>query len=225
MSKILVVDDELDIALLIKDVLEDEGFSTTAIDSSKKALELVQKEKFDLILLDVMMPEMSGTTLCTKIREITSSPIIFVTAKTSTLDKLLGFEVGADDYITKPFIIEELVSRVKAHIRRNNRVEVSNIIKIGEIEINLDSYEVYKNNSLIDLSTREFELLAYLMKNAGIVLSKEKIFNSVWGENYGEIGTVAVHIKSLRNKLDPDEKYIKTIWGLGYKFIKVLDEH
>ena len=225
MSKILVVDDELDIALLIKDVLEDEGFSTTAIDSSKKALELVQKEKFDLILLDVMMPEMSGTTLCTKIREITSSPIIFVTAKTSTLDKLLGFEVGADDYITKPFIIEELVARVKAHIRRNNRVEVSNIIKIGEIEINLDSYEVYKNNSLIDLSTREFELLAYLMKNAGIVLSKEKIFNSVWGENYGEIGTVAVHIKSLRNKLDPDEKYIKTIWGLGYKFIKVLDEH
>ena len=122
MSKILVVDDELDIALLIKDVLEDEGFSTTAIDSSKKALELVQKEKFDLILLDVMMPEMSGTTLCTKIREITSSPIIFVTAKTSTLDKLLGFEVGADDYITKPFIIEELVARVKAHIRRNNRV-------------------------------------------------------------------------------------------------------
>ena len=225
MSKILVVDDELDIALLIKDVLEDEGFSTTAIDSSKKALELVQKEKSDLILLDVMMPEMSGTTLCTKIREITSSPIIFVTAKTSTLDKLLGFEVGADDYITKPFIIEELVARVKAHIRRNNRVEVSNIIKIGEIEINLDSYEVYKNNSLIDLSTREFELLAYLMKNAGIVLSKEKIFNSVWGENYGEIGTVAVHIKSLRNKLDPDEKYIKTIWGLGYKFIKVLDEH
>ena len=225
MSKILVVDDELDIALLIKDVLEDEGFSTTAIDSSKKALELVQKEKFDLILLDVMMPEMSGTTLCTKIREITSSPIIFVTAKTSTLDKLLGFEVGADDYITKPFIIEELVARVKAHISRNNRVEVSNIIKIGEIEINLDSYEVYKNNSLIDLSTREFELLAYLMKNAGIVLSKEKIFNSVWGENYGEIGTVAVHIKSLRNKLDPDEKYIKTIWGLGYKFIKVLDEH
>lgn len=225
MSKILVVDDELDIALLIKDVLEDEGFSTTAIDSSKKALELVQKEKFDLILLDVMMPEMSGTTLCTKIREITSSPILFVTAKTSTLDKLLGFEVGADDYITKPFIIEELVARVKAHIRRNNRVEVSNIIKIGEIEINLDSFEVYKNNSLIDLSTREFELLAYLMKNAGIVLSKEKIFNSVWGENYGEIGTVAVHIKSLRNKLDPDEKYIKTIWGLGYKFIKVLDEH
>ena len=225
MSKILVVDDELDIALLIKDVLEDEGFSTTAIDSSKKALELVQKEIFDLILLDVMMPEMSGTTLCTKIREITSSPILFVTAKTSTLDKLLGFEVGADDYITKPFIIEELVARVKAHIRRNNRVEVSNIIKIGEIEINLDSYEVYKNNSLIDLSTREFELLAYLMKNAGIVLSKEKIFNSVWGENYGEIGTVAVHIKSLRNKLDPDEKYIKTIWGLGYKFIKVLDEH
>ena len=225
MSKILVVDDELDIALLIKDVLEDEGFSTTAIDSSKKALELVQKEKFDLILLDVMMPEMSGTTLCTKIREITSSPIIFVTAKTSTLDKLLGFEVGADDYITKPFIIEELVARVKAHIRRNNRVEVSNIIRIGEIEINLDRYEVYTNNSLIYLSTREFELLAYLMKNAGIVLSKEKIFNSVWGENYGEIGTVAVHIKSLRNKLDPDEKYIKTIWGLGYKFIKVLDEH
>lgn len=224
MAKILVVDDEVDIALLIKDVLVDEGFDVVTLNNGKDALELVQKEKFDLILLDVMMPEMSGTTLCTKIREITSSPIIFVTAKTSTLDKLLGFELGADDYITKPFIIEELVARVKAHIRRNNRIEVSNKIKIGEIEINLESYEVYKNDNLIDLSTREFELLAYLMQNAGIVLSKEKIFNNVWGD-YLEIGTVAVHIKSLRDKLDPEEKYIKTIWGLGYKFVKVLDEH
>ena len=225
MEKILIVDDENDIAELISDILEDEGYETVIANDGKTAIKLVKEENFDLVLLDVMMPDISGTEVCASIRNETSCPIIFVTAKTNLTSKLVGFEVGADDYITKPFIIEELVARVKAHIRRNNRVEVSNIIKIGEIEINLDSYEVYKNNSLIDLSTREFELLAYLMKNAGIVLSKEKIFNSVWGENYGEIGTVAVHIKSLRNKLDPDEKYIKTIWGLGYKFIKVLDEH
>ena len=222
---VLIVDDEMDIAELIYDVLVDEGYETVIRNDGLSAIDILKKENFDLIILDIMMPGMSGVEVCNKIRETVSSPIIFVSAKNQIIDKVLGFEIGADDYITKPFIVEELVARVKAHIRRSNRNEISNIIKIGEIEINLESYEVYKNKEQIELSTREFELLSYLMKNAGIVLTKEEIFDSVWGTDYNEIGTVAVHIKNLRSKLDPDEKYIKTVWGIGYKFVKVIDEH
>ena len=170
------------------------------------------------------MPNISGIETCNKIRETVSCPIIFVTAKNQLVDKIVGFEIGADDYITKPFVIEELVARVKAHIRRDTRStkQTSSIVKIGEIEINKESYEVKKNDEPVTLSTKEFELLSYLMTNAGVVLSKEQIYNSVWQTEYGDIGTVAVNIKSLRKKLDPDEKYIITIWGLGYKFIKLV---
>lgn len=224
MSKILIVDDEKDIAELISDVLVDEGFETVITHDGEEALNRIKKETFDLILLDIMMPKMSGTEVCLKIRDITSAPVIFVTAKNAVLDKVLGFELGADDYITKPFVIEELTARVKAHIRRETRSIPEKIIyEIGEIKINTSTIETFKNNKLVELSTREFELLTYLMKNAGIELSKEKIFESVWGSTYGEIGIVAVNIKSLRNKLDSEEKYIKTIWGYGYKFIKVVD--
>lgn len=225
MAKILIVDDERDIAELISDVLVDEGYETVIKNDGISAIETVKNENFDLIILDIMMPGMSGVEVCNKIRETISSPIIFVSAKNQIIDKVLGFEIGADDYITKPFIVEELVARVKAHIRRSNRSETSNTIQIGGIEINLESYEVYKDKKRIDLSTREFELLSYLMKNAGIVLTKEKIFDSVWGTDYNEIGTVAVHIKNLRSKLDPDEKYIKTVWGIGYKFVKTINEY
>lgn len=224
MSRILIVDDEQDIAELISDVLSDEGFETVIKNDGYSAIEEINNNTFDLILLDIMMPNISGIETCNKIRETVSCPIVFVTAKNQLIDKMLGFEIGADDYITKPFVIEELVARVKAHIRRENRAnnQPNNIIKIGEIEINKDSYEVKKNNETVTLSTKEFELLSYLMSNAGVVLSKEQIYNSVWKTEYGDIGTVAVNIKSLRKKLDPDEKYIITIWGLGYKFIKVV---
>lgn len=226
MDKILIVDDENDIAELISDILQDEGYETFIANDGKGAIELVKNEDFDLILLDVMMPDISGTEVCANIRNITSCPIIFVTAKTQLVDKLVGFEVGADDYITKPFINEELIARVKAHLRREERLSATrknNVITIGEIKLNKESFEVYKNDELITLSTKEFELLSYLMENAGIVLSKEQIYQSVWKNNYGDIGTVAVNIKSLRNKLDGGEKYIKTIWGMGYKFVKVLE--
>ena len=225
MSKILIVDDDHDISELISVVLTKEGYETCVRYDGRSALLEIQNNEYDLILLDIMMPELSGTELCNKIRERVSCPIVFVTAKNSLVDKMLGFEIGADDYITKPFEIEELVSRVKAHLRREKRHNTNsgNIIKIGEIEINTDSFEVKKNGELIPLSTREFELLSYMMKNAGIVLSKEQIFNSVWGIDYGEIGTVAVHIKNLRTKLDKEEKYIITIWGYGYKFVKAVN--
>ena len=222
MEKILIVDDENDIAELISDILEDEGYETVIANDGKTAINLVKEENFDLILLDVMMPDISGTEVCASIRNEASCPIIFVTAKTNLTSKLVGFEVGADDYITKPFVNEELVARVKAHLRREGRLNTKkgNVIKIGEIKLNKESFEVFKNDKLIMLSTKEFELLRYLMENAGIVLSKDQIYQSVWKNNYGDIGTVAVNIKSLRNKLDTDEKYIKTIWGMGYKFVK-----
>ena len=224
MAKILIVDDEKDIANLISDVLIDEGFETVIKNDGEEAIKELETNSFDLILLDIMMPKMTGTEVCSKIREHVSCPILFVTAKTNLVDKLVGFEIGADDYITKPFTVEELTARVKAHVRRTNRrVGDQNIIAIGELRINRESFEVFKNDELVDLSTREFEVLEYLMTNAGLALSKDQIFDSVWGSNYGEIGTVAVHIKSLRKKLDPDEKYIKTIWGLGYKFVKVVE--
>lgn len=226
MDRILIVDDDEDISELISVVLEREGYETNVLHDGLSALSEIESNSYDLILLDIMMAGLSGTELCNKIRDKVNCPIIFVTAKNSLVDKMLGFEIGADDYITKPFEIEELVSRVKAHLRREKRNSSSNtgnIIKIGEIEINNESFEAKKNGKLVPLSTREFELLSYLMKNAGIVLSKEQIFNSVWGIDYGEIGTVAVHIKNLRDKLDKEEKYIVTVWGYGYKFVKVVN--
>lgn len=225
MSRILIVDDEKDIAELISDVLQDEGFETVIKNDGYSAIEEVKNNHYDLILLDIMMPNLSGTETCSKIRDLVTCPIVFVTAKNQTIDKLVGFEIGGDDYITKPFVIEELVARVKAHIRRENRANISpsNIIKIGDIEINKESYEAKKKGEPVVLSTKEFELLSYLMSNAGVVLSKEQIYNAIWKTEYGDIGTVAVNIKSLRKKLDPEEKYIITIWGLGYKFVRVIN--
>ena len=223
MSKILIVDDEIEIAELISTLLENEGYNTIIKSNAEDALIEINNYNFDLIILDIMLPNMSGTSLCAQIRNKVECPIIFVSAKNQTVDKLVGFEIGADDYITKPFENALLIARVKANIRqnkRNNNIQESNIIKIGSIEINKDSHEVKKDNNIIELSSKEFELLYYLMQNAGIVLSKEQIYNSVWESSYGDIGTVAVHIKSLRNKIDNNDEYIITIWGVGYKFVK-----
>lgn len=226
MSRILIVDDEEDIAELISLLLSKEGFETVVRNNATSALEEISKNKFDLILLDIMMPDMSGTELCSKIRDKVDCSIIFVSAKNATLDKMLGYEIGGDDYITKPFENADLVLKVKSHLRMKQRNDLNikgNIIKIGDISLNKDSFEVRKKDIKIDLSTREFELLLYLMENAGIALSKEQIFNSVWGYEYGDIGTVAVNIKNLRDKIDEEDKYIMTIWGYGYKFVRIID--
>ncbi len=227
MEKILIIDDDVDIAELESYLLKKEGFETVIKNSGEDALDEIEKTNYDLILMDIMMPGISGIELCARIREKVDCSIIFVTAKANLIDKMLGFEIGADDYITKPFENQELVSRVKAHLRKDKRIRNTsskNIIKIGEIELNKESFEVRKNDKKIDLSTREFELLKYLMENKGIVLSKTQIFDAVWGSNFGEISTVAVHIKNLRDKLDKEEKYIITVWGYGYKFVRFLDE-
>ena len=226
MSKVLIVDDDKDISDLISLVLKKEGIDSTIVNDSTKVLEIIEKDYFDLILLDIMMPELSGIEVCTKIRDKVNCPIIFLSAKTELIDKMLGYEIGGDDYITKPFNNSELVLKIKSHLRLNKRVNNlnnNNIIKIGEILINKQTFEVYKEDEKIELSTREFELLKYLMENAGIVLSKEQIFESVWGSNYGDIGTVAVNIKSLRDKLKDKNKYIITIWGYGYKFVRNVE--
>ena len=223
MSKILVVDDDREIASLIGDCLYDEGYDVLLAYDGESAIEnIYRNHDIEMIILDIMMPKVDGLDVCKKIREKVNCPIIFVSAKSRTLDKLLGLEIGADDYIEKPFVVEELVARVKAHLRREKRRNniTKNIINIGDIEIHKDSYEVYLNNKLIDLSTREFQLFLYLCENVGQVLSREQIFNSVWGSDFGDIGTVAVNIKSLRDKIDRESKYIKTIWGVGYKLVK-----
>ncbi len=221
-QKILVVDDDIAIARLVSDALEDEGFSVTILNDGESAYELIQKERdFALIILDIMMPKMDGLELCVRIRDTVTCPIIFVTAKNRTVDTLVGLEMGADDYIYKPFVVDELVARVRAHIRRDSRAgakKKSGVIRIGDIELNPSSYEVRRKGELVPLSTREFQLLEYLMTNSERVLTREQIFNAVWGINYGDIGTVAVNIKNLRGKLDPDNEYIKTVWGVGYKF-------
>lgn len=226
MSKILIVDDEKEIAELVSDALTDEDFETVIRNDGKSAYEYILEadKDIDLIILDIMMPGISGIDLCRFIRGSVECPIIFLSAKGKTPDKVLGLEAGADDYISKPFVVEELVARVKAHLRREQRhiyAMETGIIKIGDIEINTGSYEVLKGGNPVPFSTREFQLLQYLMQNAGKVLSREQIFAAVWDTEFGDMGTVAVNIKSIRDKIDPDNEYIKTVWGVGYKFVKV----
>lgn len=227
MAKVLIVDDDKDISELVSLVLEGEQIESDIINNPNEALKKLENgtSEYDLILLDIMMPELSGTELCLKIRDKIDVPIIFLSAKKETIDKMLGYEIGGDDYITKPFENIDLILKIKSHLRMNKRKQAKNIgkvITIGEISLNEESLEVTKNGEKITLSTREYELLKYLMKNAGISLSKEKIFESVWGFDYGDIGTVAVNIKSLRDKLQDNNKYIITVWGYGYKFVREL---
>ena len=223
MPKVLIIDDDKDIAELVFLILRKEKIDSEIITDSLEALTKIEEgtTNYDLILLDIMMPNISGTELCIKIRDKVTCPIVFLSAKKELVDKMVGYEIGGDDYITKPFDNTELVLKIKSHLRLQSRSKVSkNIVTIGEISINKESFEVYKNKKQVEVSTREFELLTYLMENAGIALSKEQIFEKVWGNCYGDIGTVAVNIKNLREKLDQENKYIITIWGYGYKFVR-----
>ena len=223
MNKILVVDDDLSIRQLISDVLTDQGMSVRCGVSGEEALGILELESFDLILLDIMMGGISGIELCRKVRGRIECPIIFISAKDSVPDIVNGLGVGADDYITKPFALEELVARVCAHLRTHARVSAQNdasrALTIGEITLDPDARTVSKSGQPVELSTREFDLLHYLMSNAGQTMSKEHIFRDVWGTSFGDMGAVAINIKNLRTKIDPDWQYIKTIWGSGYRFV------
>lgn len=224
MSKIMIVDDDIAIANLISDVLEDEGFETEIFCDGESAYSYAVKNSSEiaLVTLDIMMPGMSGIELCKSIRNVVGCPIVFVSAKSKTIDTVMGLEIG-DDYIAKPFVVEEFVARIKAHLRRERRNSSDpekTIIKVGDIEINTASLTVMKKGRTIPFSTREFQLLQYLMENAGKVLTKEQIFSHIWDTEFGDIGTVAVNIKSIRDKIDIENEYIKTVWGVGYKFVK-----
>lgn len=222
MSKILIADDDVSIAELISDALTDEGFECERASDGEEALRRIRNgSEYSLILLDIMMPGIDGLEVCRRVRDEVDCPIIFVSAKNRTLDTLLGLGMGADDYITKPFVLDELVARVKAHVRRDKRASShkgESVLKSGAIEIHKDNFEVYLSGDRVALSAREFQLLRYLMENEGKVLTREQIFNSVWGKGYGDMGTVAVNIKNLRSKIDIEGRYIKTVWGVGYMF-------
>ena len=222
-GNILLVDDDVSILLLVSDVLEENGMNVVTARSGEEAVRLMEGQSFDLILLDIMMKGLSGLDVCRKIRSRVSCPILFLSAKDSVKDIEAGLDLGADDYLTKPFVLEELVARIQAHLRRQMRSDPRRAsagpIQIGGIRMEPEEMRVTRNGVEVPLSTREFELLAYLMQNAGQTLSRERIFHDVWRTEYGDVGTVAINIKNLRAKLDPDWRYIKTVWGSGYRFV------
>lgn len=222
--KILVADDDREIVRLIGDSLEDEGYQVLPAYNGKQVLEHLQGEAVSLLILDIMMPEMDGLEVCRKIRNRIGVPIILLSAKGREIDKVVGLEVGADDYLTKPFSVNELVARVKAHLRREERsnktIKDVPCFSFDDITIFKDKYEVFKNGRKVNLSTKEFQILLYLIENENLVLSREQIYDAIWGvgSDYCDLNTVTVHIKNLRNKIDPENNYIKTVWGVGYKF-------
>ena len=222
-GNILLVDDDVSILLLVSDGLEENGMNVVTARSGEEAVRLMEGQSFDLILLDIMMKGLSGLDVCRKIRSRVSCPILFLSAKDSVKDIVAGLDLGADDYLTKPFVLEELVARIQAHLRRQMRSDPRRAsagpIQIGGIRMEPEEMRVTRNGVEVPLSTREFELLAYLMQNAGQTLSRERIFHDVWRTEYGDVGTVAINIKNLRAKLDPDWRYIKTVWGSGYRFV------
>ena len=223
--KILIVDDE---ELLVKGIrfnLQNEGYETVTGCDGVEAVALAQQEKPDLIILDVMMPNMDGLTACSRIRAFSDVPIILLTAKTEDMDKLMGFDNGADDYITKPFNILELKARIRALLRRSNHAQVqNNSLTVGDITLDLDARNAYKAGQIIDLTAREYDVIEFLMKNPNKVYSRENLLDGIWAYEYkSDIRTVDVHIRRLREKLedDPtDPKYIMTKWGVGYFFKK-----
>jgi DNA-binding response OmpR family regulator len=226
MSKVLIADDDADIVELIAESLEEEGIDCVKAYTGDAVIERVQQsDDIGLILLDIMMPNMSGLDVCREIRNTVDMPIVFLTAKVREIDRIVGLEVGADDYLVKPFSAAELVARVKAHLRRESRKAKRNdeeeAFSFGKYKLFFKTYELKHGGELIPLSTKEFQILSYLIKNENIVLTREQIYEAIWGYNdFSDMNTVTVHIRNLRSKIEDDGKFIKTVWGVGYKFVK-----
>ena len=222
--RILVVDDEKTLVKGMKFNLENEGYEVECAYDGAAALELAREGRFDLIILDVMMPEMDGLEACMKIREFSNVPIIMLTAKSEDADKLMGFECGADDYLTKPFNILELKARVRALLRRAAGVQRSqgSLLTVGKLTLNTEERVAIRDGKTIDLTAKEYDLIELLMKNPRRVYSRESLMDLVWGYSYaGDYRTVDVHIRRLREKLEPDPAkpvHIMTKWGVGYYF-------
>lgn len=227
MSKILIIEDEESIAELEKDYLELSGFEVQIDYSGDTGLKRALEEDFDLILLDVMLPEVDGFEICKQIRDKKNTPILMVSAKKDDIDKIRGLGLGADDYITKPFSPSEMVARVKAHLARYERligsgVQENEIIEIRGLKIDKTARRVYLNGEEKIFTTKEFDLLTFLAQNPNRVFSKEELFKKIWDmDSVGEIATVTVHIKKIREKIEystAKPQYIETIWGVGYRF-------
>ena len=234
-KKILLIDDEKDILNLLETVLIKEGFKEIyKVENGNKGIELCQKINPDIIVLDIMLPDIDGYEVCKRIREFSMCPIIFLSAKSDDVDKLLGLGIGGDDYVTKPFSPKEIAFRIKAHFRRlehmQSKVNESlnddkkEVIKFKDIEVDEKKAEVKKSGAVLNLTAKEYQLLLYLVKNPNIILSKNSLIENIWGSDYeGYDNTLMVHIRHLREKIEDDPsrpKYITTFKGLGYKFIK-----
>lgn len=226
-KKVLIIDDEEDILRIIKTVLVKEGIEKVVTSTTaREGFAEFQQTQPDLVLLDIMLPDGEGYDVCKQIRNISNVPILFISAKTEELDKILGFAIGGDDYITKPFSPKEVAYRVKAQLRRADYIQTSDktdsIIKAGPFELSEQRAELLKHGEIIELKPKEFGLIKYFLQNNKKVISKEKLYDTVWGEDYfGSDNTVMVHIRRLREKIEVDPshpKFLITVKGLGYKF-------
>jgi two-component system response regulator RegX3 len=224
MTRVLIVEDEESLAEATKYGLEREGFEATVISDGSKAPDYVRAWRPDIVLLDLMLPGMSGIDVCRQVRRAGPTPIIVVTAKTGESDKILGLELGADDYVTKPFGMPELVARVRAVLRRTGRLDEGSPTRLsaGPVEVDTDRHEVRVRGSVIDLPPKEFALLEFLLRRPGKLLTRDVLIGQVWGENYyGDTRTLDVHVKRLRAKIEHDPRnpvHLRTVRGLGYKF-------
>lgn len=228
---VLVADDDRDIVRLISDSLKFEQFKVIPAFSGKEALSFLKESKIDFVVLDIMMPEMDGLEVCRKIRSEYSIPILLLSARDRDMDKIIGLEIGADDYMTKPFSIQELTSRIKAHFRKvdrlykewNDNKQEKNMKSptLSPLILNEKTFEAFLNHQKLELSTKEFQILSFLKNHPNNVVTREQIYENVWGDEYGELNTVTVHIKNIRKKLGEQYDFIKTIWGVGYKYVEV----
>ena len=218
--KILVVDDESRMRKLVKDFLTKKNFQVLEAGNGEEAMDIFYEEKdIALIILDVMMPKMNGWEVCREIRQSSKVPIIMLTARSDERDELLGFDLGVDEYISKPFSPKILVARVEAILRRTGQNNPEDVISAGGIVIDKAAHLATVDGKPMELSFKEFELLTYFLENQGIALSREKILNSVWNYDYfGDARTIDTHVKKLRSKMGDKGEYIKTVWGMGYKF-------
>ena len=218
--KILVVDDEARMRKLVKDFLVRKDYEVIEAADGEEAIDLfVEHNDFDLIILDVMMPKMDGWEVCREVRKNSKVPIIMLTARGDERDELLGFDLGVDEYISKPFSPKILVARVEAILRRTGQTGAEDVLSAGGIVIDKAAHLATVDDKPMDLSFKEFELLTYFLENQGIALSREKILNSVWNYDYfGDARTIDTHVKKLRSKMGDKGEYIKTVWGMGYKF-------
>ena len=222
--KILIVDDDANICELLRLYLEKDGFDTVVANDGEQAVEYASKYSPDLILLDIMLPKLDGWQVCREIRKTSETPIIMLTAKGETFDKILGLELGADDYVSKPFDTKEVIARIKAVLRRTNDSDKGSQIsevRYDKLRINLTNYELEVNGVKIDTPPKELELIYHLARNPNRVYTRDQLLDEVWGfDYYGDSRTVDVHVKRLREKLEnvSDEWSLKTVWGVGYKF-------